>query len=182
MAASTSRGSATTRVARKVPEIERADRYRAPFVLEGGAIHVDGEGTVLTTEECLLNPGRNPACRGRRSSGCCTATSAPRRSSGSAGASRRRDDGHVDNLACFAAPGVVALTWTDDQSDPQHAISVDAARRLRGETDARGRGLQVHRIHQPGPLHVTDERGRAASTPSRGPSHAAPAIAWPAPT
>ena len=41
-------------------EIEGADRYRAPFVLEGGAIHVDGEGTVLTTEECLLNPNRNP--------------------------------------------------------------------------------------------------------------------------
>ena len=48
------------RVARKVLEIERADRYRAPIVLEGGSIHVDGEGTVLTTEECLLNPNRNP--------------------------------------------------------------------------------------------------------------------------
>src|SRR6202011_2393151 len=48
------------RVARKVLEIEGDDRYRAPIVLEGGSIHVDGEGTVLTTEECLLNPNRNP--------------------------------------------------------------------------------------------------------------------------
>ena len=48
------------RVAQKVLEIERADRYRAPIVLEGGSIHVDGEGTVLTTEECLLNRNRNP--------------------------------------------------------------------------------------------------------------------------
>ena len=48
------------RVAAKVLEIEGADRYRAPLVLEGGSIHVDGEGTVLTTEECLLNPNRNP--------------------------------------------------------------------------------------------------------------------------
>src|SRR5258707_12404318 len=47
-------------VAQKVLEIEGADRYRTPFVLEGGAIHVDGQGTCLTTEECLLNPNRNP--------------------------------------------------------------------------------------------------------------------------
>ena len=47
-------------VAAKVLEVERADRYRAPFVLEGGSIHTDGEGTVLTTEECLLHPNRNP--------------------------------------------------------------------------------------------------------------------------
>ena len=47
-------------VAQKVLEIEGDDRYRAPFVLEGGAIHVDGQGTCLTTEECLLNPNRNP--------------------------------------------------------------------------------------------------------------------------
>ena len=48
------------RAARKVLEVERADRYRAPIVLEGGSIHTDGEGTVLTTEECLLNHNRNP--------------------------------------------------------------------------------------------------------------------------
>ena len=47
-------------VAQKVLEIEGRDRYRAPFVLEGGAIHVDGQGTLITTEECLLNPNRNP--------------------------------------------------------------------------------------------------------------------------
>ena len=46
-------------VAQKVLEIEGADRYRTPLVLEGGAIHVDGQGTCLTTEECLLNPNRN---------------------------------------------------------------------------------------------------------------------------
>ena len=48
------------RVAAKVLEIEDADRYRAPIVLEGGSIHVDGEGTVMATEECLLNHNRNP--------------------------------------------------------------------------------------------------------------------------
>ena len=52
-------------VAQKVLEIEGRDRYRAPFVLEGGAIHVDGQGTLLTTEECLLNRNRNPDWRER---------------------------------------------------------------------------------------------------------------------
>ncbi|MBN1665478.1 MAG: agmatine deiminase family protein, partial [Anaerolineales bacterium] len=47
-------------VAARVLELESLDRYQAPFVLEGGSIHVDGEGTCLTTAECLLSPGRNP--------------------------------------------------------------------------------------------------------------------------
>ena len=47
-------------VAQKVLEVEGRDRYRAPFVNEGGAIHVDGQGTALVTEECMLNPNRNP--------------------------------------------------------------------------------------------------------------------------
>ena len=56
-------------VAQKVLEIEGADRYRTSFVLEGGAIHVDGQGTCLTTEECLLNPNRNPRLHARRHRG-----------------------------------------------------------------------------------------------------------------
>ncbi len=56
-------------VAQKVLEIEGADRYRTSFVLEGGAIHVDGQGTCLTTEECLLNPNRNPAAHALRRRG-----------------------------------------------------------------------------------------------------------------
>src|SRR4030095_5767969 len=50
-------------VAAKVLEVEGKPRYRAPFILEGGAIHVDGQGTLLTTVECLLNPNRNPTLR-----------------------------------------------------------------------------------------------------------------------
>jgi agmatine deiminase len=69
-------------------------------------------------------------------------------------------DGHVDNLCCFVRPGVVALTWTDDQHDPQHAISLDARRRLEAATDARGRSLEVQVLHQPGPLYMTEEEAR----------------------
>ena len=54
------RGTRTTSSRSKVLEIEGSDRYRAPIVNEGGAIHVDGEGTALVTEQVLLNPNRNP--------------------------------------------------------------------------------------------------------------------------
>lgn len=53
-------------------------------------------------------------------------------------------NGHVDNFACFARPGVVLLAWNDDESDPQHAVSREALQVLEQETDAKGRKLQVH--------------------------------------
>jgi agmatine deiminase len=65
-------------------------------------------------------------------------------------------DGHVDNLACFVAPGEVALLWCDDRRDPQTAISRDAFERLSDARDARGRRLKIHKIPMPGPLEMTD--------------------------
>jgi agmatine deiminase len=61
--------------------------------------------------------------------------------------------GHVDNLCCFAKPGVVLLTWTDDESDVQYPISLAALNCLENAVDARGRRLVVHKIHQLGPLY-----------------------------
>jgi len=143
--------------AARILQIEGADRYRAPFVLEGGAIHVDGEGTVLTTEECLLSPGRNPSLsREQIERLLCDWLGAEKVLWLGAGGLNDETTGHIDNLACFTAPGTVALTWTDDESDPQHAISADAERRLLAMTDARGRAIEVHRIHQPGPLTITE--------------------------
>jgi agmatine deiminase len=145
-------------VARKILEIEGMDRYRTPFVLEGGAIHVDGQGTCLTTEECLLNPNRNPGLsradiedRLRRYLGVSTVIWLGK------GVYRDETDGHIDELACFTSPGHVALTWTEDRRDPQYDISQDAYRRLRSARDARGRRLAIHKIHQPGPLFMTAE-------------------------
>ena len=58
-------------------------------------------------------------------------------------------NGHIDNLVCFARPGEVVLTWTDDQSDPQYERSAEALRILEGTIDARGRRLRVHKLIQP---------------------------------
>lgn len=144
-------------VAGKVLEIENKDRYRAPFVLEGGGIHVDGQGTLITTEECLLNPNRNPHLdKGaieillHEYLGVNTVIWLRK------GVYDDETGGHVDNLCCFVRPGVVALHWCDDENDPQYAISVDAYERLREARDARGRKLQIHKIVQPGPLYMTE--------------------------
>jgi agmatine deiminase len=149
------------RVAAKVLEIEGDDRYRAPIVLEGGAIHVDGEGTVLTTEECLLNPNRNPELsREQIERVLLDYLGAEKVVWLGAGVFEDETDGHVDNLACFARPGVVLLTWTDDEEDPQHSISRDARERLEAATDARGRSLEVVLLPSPGPLQISAEEAQ----------------------
>jgi len=146
------------RVAAKVLEVEGSDRYRAPFVLEGGAIHVDGEGTVLTTEQCLLNPNRNPdLSREQVEQGLRDYLGVEKVVWLGEGVVNDETDGHVDELACFVRPGVVLLTWTEDASDPQHSVSRDARERLEAATDARGRRLEVVLVPSPGPLTVTEE-------------------------
>jgi agmatine deiminase len=145
-------------VAAKVLEVEGDDLYRAPLVLEGGAIHVDGEGTVLTTEECLLNRNRNPQlAREQVEAALREYLGAEKVIWLGGGVFEDETDGHVDNLACFAAPGVVLLTWTEDEADPQHAISSDARQRLEAATDARGRPFEVVLLPAPGPLFSSEE-------------------------
>ena len=149
------------RVAAKVLEIEGDDRYRAPIVLEGGAIHVDGEGTVLTTEECLLNPNRNPELSKEQIERVLLDYLGGERVVWlGAGVFEDETDGHVDNLACFARPGVVLLTWTDDEDDPQHGISRDARERLEAATDAQGRPFEVVLLPSPGPLQISAEEAQ----------------------
>jgi agmatine deiminase len=162
------------RVAAKVLEVEGAGRYRAPLVLEGGSIHVDGEGTVLTTEECLLNPNRNPDLPREQIEGhLLDYLGAEKVLWLGRGVFADETDGHVDNLACFARPGVVLLTWSDEESDPQHEVSVDARRRLEAAVDARGRGLEVVLLPSPGPLTSNAEEAAgvevAAGTQPRRP-------------
>ncbi|HEY6731969.1 MAG TPA: agmatine deiminase [Solirubrobacterales bacterium] len=162
------------RVAAKVLEVEGADRYRAPIVLEGGSIHVDGEGTVLTTEECLLNPNRNPELSKEQIERVLRDyLSAEKVIWLGAGVFEDETDGHVDNLACFARPGTVLLTWTDDEDDPQQAISRDARERLEAATDARGRSLEVVLLPSPGPLHLAAEEAEGLDTRESGQSRRA---------
>lgn len=148
-------------VAPKILDIERVDRYVAPLVLEGGSIHTDGEGTLLTTAECLLNTNRNPDLSKEDIESHLKAYLGVRSIIWlDRGVYNDETDGHIDNLACFVKPGVVLLTWTDDRSDPQYAISQDAFERLSHARDAKGRALEIVKLHQPGPLFTTAEEAQ----------------------
>lgn len=150
----------------KVLEIERMDRYKASgFVLEGGSIHVDGQGTLITTEECLLNPNRNPHLKRQEiEAHLRNYLNIEKVIWLERGVYNDETSGHVDNLCCFIRPGVVALTWTDDATDPQFAISSDAYRRLQKASDANDRNFEIIKIHQPTPIYITDEESQGVDS------------------
>lgn len=146
-------------LARKILAVEGCARYRTEgFVLEGGAIHVDGEGTLITTEECLLNRNRNPdldraAIEAMLAEHLAVDTVIwlPH------GLYNDETDGHVDNFCCFVRPGEVLLAWTDDERDPNWSRCRAALAVLERSRDARGRTLTVHRMPIPGPLYASAE-------------------------
>ncbi|MCY1397998.1 Agmatine deiminase [compost metagenome] len=164
------------RVAGKILEIERCKRYRTEgFVLEGGSIHVDGEGTLITTEECLLNRNRNPHLSReeieqvlRDHLAIDTVIWLPD------GLFNDETDGHVDNFCCYVRPGEVLLAWTDDPQDPNYPRCQAAMRVLDSARDAKGRQLVVHKMPIPGPIHATEEEcagvDLVAGTQERDPS------------
>ncbi len=145
-------------VGEKVIELERDDRYAPDFILEGGSIDVDGEGTLLTTEECLLNPNRNPdKSRSEIERFLCDYLNLEKILWLEKGIYLDETSGHIDNFCRFVAPGEVVLAWTEDRSDPQYAISAGALERLQKTTDARGRSLKIHKLITPRPVLITAE-------------------------
>lgn len=145
-------------VAAKMLEIESLDRYKAPLVMEGGSFHVDGQGALITTEQCLLHPNRNPdMTRAEIEQRLADYLNIEKIVWLPRGVYEDETDGHVDNLCCFARPGVVAMTWTDDKADPQYERSAEAYDALKSARDARDRPLEVHKIQQPDPMTMTKE-------------------------
>ena len=142
----------------KVAEIAGVDRYRAPLVMEGGSIHADGEGTVLTTEECLLSPGRNPdLSREQIEQHLRDYLNVDKVIWLARGIDPEETNGHVDDVACFVKPGVVLAAVTDDEDDWRYGLLQDNLRRLREATDAKGRALEVHTLPMPAIMEITEE-------------------------
>jgi agmatine deiminase len=138
-------------VARQIAEASATPLKAFDFVLEGGAVDHDGQGTVLTTGQCVLNPNRNPAWTlDKAEAALSTALGARSILWLGEGLQNDHTDGHVDNLARFVAPGVVACPVAWGRGDPNAKAYDDAAARLSTMADATGRPLTVVRIPSPG--------------------------------
>lgn len=134
--------------------------YVAPLVCEGGAIHVDGRGTLMTTEQCLLNENRNPGLsRQQVEERLALFTGARRILWLGDGFADEETDGHIDNIACFASCGRVIVGVPASRSHPDSAPAAEAIRRLRQARDAEDRSIEVVELVQPSRLR-TDWRGR----------------------
>ena len=121
-----------------------------PFVLEGGSIHSDGQGTILTTEACLLSRGRNPQLgRQQIEEVLCKTLGGKKVVWLPCGIYQDETNEHVDNICAFVKPGEVVLAWTDDKNDPQYAMSAACEEALRRQTDAAGRFFRIHKLPIP---------------------------------
>ena len=129
-----------------------------PFVLEGGAIHSDGQGTILVTESCLLSSGRNPhLSKEEIETTLLECLGAEKVIWLPYGIYQDETNEHVDNVAAFVGPAELVLAWTDDKSDPQYAMSKADLELLEQETDAQGRPFTIHKLPIPAARQVVIE-------------------------
>lgn len=126
------------------------------FVLEGGSIHVDGEGTCLVTKACLLSEGRNPHLNQLEiEENLKIYLGVSKVIWLENGIYNDETNEHVDNMACFIKPGVVALAWTTNKNDPQYKFSQEAYKVLKNSTDAQGRSIEIVKIKVPEPIYMS---------------------------
>ncbi|MCW8356184.1 MAG: agmatine deiminase [Marinomonas sp.] len=149
-------------VAEKMAAVTGDQVYAAPLILEGGSIHVDGEGTLYTTEECLLHPSRNPDLSKADIEDLLKVyLNVDKIIWLKDGLFNDETNGHVDNIMHVIRPGVVALTYCEDPNDPQYAISQAAFQVLSNTKDAKGRTLDIIKLPMPGPLYVSEEEAKS---------------------
>lgn len=126
---------------------------RFDFVLEGGAIDHDGEGTILTTRQTLLNPNRNGWTKEQAEAALAEAFGTRKVIWIDEGLKNDHTDGHIDNIARFVAPGRVVCQAPAGSDDPNAETLEAIARALESTTDAEGRKLEVVRIPGVGLYH-----------------------------
>jgi agmatine deiminase len=139
-------------------------RYVAELVMEGGAVHIDGEGTLLATESVLLNPNRNPGLARQQIEEALIRYLGVRQVIWlGEGLQDDIGGGHIQNLARVVRPGVVLALICSDPADPNHRVLSDNLARLKAAKDAAGRDLEIVEIEQPRPLFDAEGRRLALS-------------------
>lgn len=143
-------------VARKVLEIEGVERFRCPLILEGGAIHVDGKGSLIAIKECVL--GRNSNLSITQIEELLSQYLGIRNFIWlDRGLFLEENNGHIDNMCCFADPKTILLNWCDDVNDPQFEISQEAFEILKRAKNVDGESYKIVKITQPPVLHISEE-------------------------
>ncbi len=123
--------------------------FSSSLVAEGGAIMVDGEGTVITTETCLLNANRNPLwSRSDIEAELCRTLGAEKVIWLPGDPQDSETDGHIDGIAAFIEPGRVLLEVNSDKTDPHYPVGQDNLAALNGQIDAKGRKLEIEFIEE----------------------------------
>lgn len=146
------------RVAENILQTLDISKFEFDWVLEGGAIEVDGEGTCLTTKQCLLNPNRNPHMdQDIIEAGLKSALGVEKILWIEEGLLNDHTDGHIDTIARFIAPHTVMCMEPTSEDDPNYQVLKDIATQLEAMTDAKGRQLEVIKI--PSPNLVLDDEG-----------------------
>lgn len=147
-----------TTIGQVIADHAGADVIAGDLVAEGGAFEFDGEGTLLTTRQCLLNANRNPGLSEAQVEARLKAAFGVEKVLWiDEGMVADHTDGHIDNIVRFARPGVVVCQAPFGADDAQARVFADIRRQLERMRDARGRKLQVHAI--PGPGRVYDDEG-----------------------
>jgi agmatine deiminase len=153
-----------TEVAGRIADASGLPAFRFPWVLEGGSVDVDGEGTCLTTRQCLLNRNRNPGMSQRAiENGLRDALGVSTILWLGDGLLNDHTDGHVDTLARFGAPGEVVCMAPAGPDDPNHRALLQVARDLAKMRDAAGRPLNVATVPSPGIVPDADGEPMPAS-------------------
>lgn len=147
------------KMARKMCDLLENDVYdKRDFILEGGSIHVDGQGTALVTEACLLSGGRNPHMSKKEiENELKNHLNVEKVIWLKNGIYNDETNEHVDNICAFTSPGNVVLAWTDDVNDPQYAMSKECFEILLKERDAKGREIKVHKLPLPSPVYINED-------------------------
>ncbi|KTD26145.1 peptidylarginine deiminase [Legionella lansingensis] len=146
-------------IAAAVIKKTQARYFKAPLVMEGGSFHVNGEGTILTSRECLLNPNRNPQLSQTEIEDYLrNYLNAEKIIWLNKGLLGDETDGHIDEIACFIAPRKILALITHDKSDANYQTLHENLEALKTATDAKGRSFEVITVEQPPATYLHGER------------------------